>query len=144
MVLKQLNWRNQQSDDEEQTWRRTNNLTTKNWGTIWRRRIEERSDNKEQRRRTGTHERTRRPGNPQKNTMKKNTMELHHRCLRRPWVREIWVRIGVSDLGFLICCSDLLFLRVSSDLLVIPLCFCFGVLHVSVLVCEISLWNSSL
>ena len=76
--------------------------------------------------------------------MKKNTMELHHRCLRRPWVREIWVRIGVSDLGFLICCSDLLFLRVSSDLLVIPLCFCSGVLRVSVLVCEISLWNSSL
>ena len=66
--------------------------------------------------------------------MIKNTMELRRHCLRCSWVREIWVRVGVSDLGFLIYCSNLLFLLVSSDLLVIPLCFCFGVLRVSVLV----------
>nr|POF17169.1 isoform 2 of probable s-adenosylmethionine-dependent methyltransferase at5g38100 [Quercus suber] len=50
--------------------------------------------------------------NPRKNRMKKNTTELRRRCLRHSWVREIWVHVGVSDLGFLICCSDLLSLRV--------------------------------
>ena len=80
----------------------------------------------------GTHGRTRCLGNPRKNTMKihqtkdpkkKNLrLELHRRCLRHSWVREIWVRVGVSDLLFvylfLICCSFMfllicwLFLRV--------------------------------
>ena len=106
--------------------------------------------------------------NPQKNTMKihqtkdpkkKNLrLELHHRCLRHSWVREIWVRVGVSDLLFvylfLICCSFMfllicwLFLRVFVLVFFVFLFWCSGVLCVfffGVLMCvETSLWNSSL
>ena len=70
--------------------------------------------------------------------MKKNTTELRRCCLYRSWVREIWVRVGVSDLGFLICCSFVFLLICWLFLCVYALvffmflfwcssCFCFGV-----------------
>ena len=56
--------------------------------------------------------------NPRKNTIKiHQPMQLRRRCLRRSQVREIWVHVGVSNLGFLICCSCICFR------FVVPSCF---------------------
>ena len=70
-----------------------------------------------------------------KDPKKKNLcLELCRRCLRRSWVREIWVHVGVSNLGFLICCSCICFS------FVVQICCSF----VFLLICWLFLWVSIL